>query len=110
MNKNLVRIIAICIAALLVLGLLGPLAYTFVFANPDDKSLDEIHQEMNITLADISKIETELNEAEEKVRQLNETIEESAKGLEEIDKKTQKAQEPMKQYKNESRERFRVMC
>ena len=110
MNKNLVRIIAICIAALLVLGLLGPLAYTFVFANPDDKSLDEIHQEMNITLADISKIETELNEAEEKVRQLNETIEESAKGLEEIDKKTQKAQELMEQYKNESGERFRVMC
>ncbi len=106
----MIRVIAICIAVLMVLGLLGPLAYTFVFAEPEDESLDEIQQEMVLTLEDIAKIEEELNSAEEKVRQLTETIESSAKGLEEIDSKAQKAQELMDKYKQESGERFRVMC
>ena len=104
----MIRIIAICLAVLLVLGLIGPMAYTFVFSAPDD--LEQVQVQMELTLTDIMQIETELNAAEEKVRQLTEIINESAGKLEEIDNKTKKAQELMDEYNRESGDRFRAMC
>ena len=108
MNKKMVRIIAITIAALLVLGLLGPLAYTFVFAVPTESG--SIAEDKKTTLEDVSRIEQELNAAEEKVRELNEKIFQSAEALEEIDEKMSAAQELEKKYNEESGKRFRVMC
>ncbi len=108
MNKKVVRIIAITIAALLILGLLGPLAYTFVFAVPTESN--SISEQKKITLEDMSRIEQELNTAEEKVRELNEKVFQSAEALEEIDEKMYAAQELEKKYNEESGKRFRVMC
>ena len=80
MNKKLVKITAIVIAVVFVLGLLGPLAYTYVFSAPvtekgaDEKTLDEL------------------------------TIE-----LEEAEKRLMAAEELEKEILQDSGERFRIM-
>ena len=110
MSKKTVRIIALTIIVLLVLGLLGPLAYTFVFSAPVDDSNSYASEQKKVTLEDMSRIEQEFNSAEEKVRDLNDKIFQSAEALNKIDEKMAVAQELEKKYNEESGKRFRVMC
>lgn len=109
MSKKVVRIIAIVIAGLIVFGLLGPLAYTFVFAEPDSTAVSS-GEEKRIALEDLSKIEVEINECEEKLRELNEKVFESAEEVEKIDEKVNAVRELEQKYGEESGKRFRIMC
>lgn len=81
MNKKFVKITAIIIAIALVLGLIGPLAYTFVFSAP-------ITEEG----------------AEEK------TTEELYMQLEQAEKRLAAVEELEKEILQDSSERFRIMC
>ena len=94
MNKKQVKITAIIIAVIFLLGIAGPLAY-IVFSEPSDNS-------------DIDGRSTE--EINSRIKELNDQITAADKESEVLDKKIAAANELEKKQLEESGNRFRVMC
>lgn len=111
MSKKAIKITAIVIALIFLLGIFGPFAYTFVFSMPtDDSHLEDIQQEKKLTLEDINKTELELNKAAEELRVLNEKIELSSNELKQVNEKLEAAEKLEMNMREESGKRFRIMC
>lgn len=112
MNRKTVKIVAIVIAVIFLLGIAVPLTYVYVWSAPpeNDSQLAEIEEKKNLTLEGIAKTEKELNEASEKVRDLKEKINASATELEGIDQKLDEAEKAEQAYEKDCGTRFRVMC
>ncbi len=96
MNKKQVKIIAIIIAVIFLLGIAGPLAY-IAFSEPDSSGLSDIDE---ISDADINA----------KIKELGDQITAAEKESAELDKKAEAADELDKKQTEESGRRFRIMC
>lgn len=96
MNKKQVKIIAIIIAVIFLLGIAGPLAY-IAFSEPDSSGLSDIDE---ISDADINA----------KIKELSDQITAAEKESAELDKKAEAADELDKKQTEESGRRFRIMC
>lgn len=96
MNKKQVKIIAIIIAVIFLLGIAGPLAY-IAFSEPDSSGLSDIDEMSN---ADINA----------KIKELGDQITAAEKESAELDKKAEAADELDKKQTEESGRRFRIMC
>ncbi len=110
MNNKIVKITAIVIFIIFLLGIAGPLAYMIASAQPTQSDLDAVRSEKKSTLEMITELEIELNAADNDVRLLNEEIEKSTKELDEVTEKLKAAEELEKQMSEKTGERFRVMC
>lgn len=97
MNKKQVKIVAIIIAVIFLLGIAGPLAY-IAFSEPDSSGLSDIIDEMSD--ADINA----------KIKELGDQIIAAEKESAELDKKAEAADELDKKQTEESGRRFRIMC
>ncbi|MBS6832333.1 MAG: hypothetical protein KH216_05830 [Clostridiales bacterium] len=96
MNKKQVKIIAIIIAVIFLLGIAGPLAY-IAFSEPDSSGLSDIDE---MSDADINA----------KIKELGDQITAAEKESAELDKKAEAADELDKKQTEESGRRFRIMC
>mgnify|MGYP004648480045 FL=1 len=96
MNKKQVKIIAIIIAVIFLLGIAGPLAY-IAFSEPDSSELPDIDE---MSDADINA----------KIKELGDQITAAEKESAELDKKAEAADELDKKQTEESGRRFRIMC
>lgn len=96
MNKKQVKIIAIIIAVIFLLGIAGPLAY-IAFSEPDSSGLSDIDE---MSDADINA----------KIKELGDQITAAEKESAELDKKAEAADELDKKQTEESGIRFRIMC
>ena len=96
MNKKQVKIVAIIIAVIFLLGIAGPLAY-IAFSEPDSSGLSDIDE---ISDADINA----------KIKELGDQITAAEKESAELDKKAEAADELDKKQTEESGRRFRIMC
>ncbi|MDO5586561.1 MAG: hypothetical protein Q4G53_05700 [Clostridia bacterium] len=96
MNKKQVKIVAIIIAVLFLLGIAGPLAY-IAFSEPDSSGLSDIDE---MSDADINA----------KIKELGDQITAAEKESAELDKKAEAADELDKKQTEESGRRFRIMC
>lgn len=96
MNKKQVKIIAIIIAVIFLLGIAGPLAY-IAFSEPDSSGLSDIDE---MSDADINA----------KIKELGDQITAAEKESAELDKKAEAANELDKKQTEESGRRFRIMC
>lgn len=96
MNKKQVKIIAIIIAVIFLLGIAGPLAY-IAFSEPDSSGLSDIDE---MSDADINA----------KIKELGNQITAAEKESAELDKKAEAADELDKKQTEESGRRFRIMC
>ncbi len=83
MNRKIVKITAIVIAIAFILGLLGPLAYTYVFSAPQDEENAETQEKT------VDELREELKAAEERLAAID-LLE--------------------KNIYADSEERFRIMC
>ena len=110
MDKKIVKITAIIIAIIFILGIAGPITYMLASAAPTQSDLDAVRSEKKSTLEKITELEIELNAADNNVRVLNEEIEKSTKELEEVIEKLKAAEELEKQMSKKTGERFRIMC
>lgn len=96
MNKKQVKIVAIIIAVIFLLGIAGPLAY-IAFSEPDSSGLSDIDE---MSDADINA----------KIKELGDQITAAEKESAELDKKAESADELDKKQTEESGRRFRIMC
>ena len=96
MNKKQVKIIAIIIAVIFLLGIAGPLAY-IALSEPDSSGLSDIDE---MSDADINA----------KIKELDDQITAAEKESAELDKKAEAADELDKKQTEESGRRFRIMC
>ncbi len=96
MNKKQVKIVAIIIAVIFLLGIAGPLAY-IAFSEPDSSGLSDIDE---MSDADINA----------KIKELCDQITAAEKESAELDKKAEAADELDKKQTEESGRRFRIMC
>ena len=96
MNKKQVKIVAIIIAVIFLLGIAGPLAY-IAFSEPDSSGLSDIDE---MSDADINA----------KIKELGDQITAAEKESAELDKKAEVADELDKKQTEESGRRFRIMC
>lgn len=96
MNKKQVKIVAIIIAVIFLLGIAGPLAY-IAFSEPDSSGLSDIDE---MSDADINT----------KIKELGDQITAAEKESAELDKKAEAADELDKKQTEESGRRFRIMC
>ena len=96
MNKKQVKIIAIIIAVIFLLGIAGPLAY-IAFSEPDSSGLSDIDE---MSDADMNA----------KIKELGDQITAAEKESAELDKKAEAADELDKKQTEESGRRFRIMC
>lgn len=96
MNKKQVKIVAIIIAVIFLLGIAGPLAY-IAFSEPDSSGLSDIDE---MSDADINA----------KIKELGGQITAAEKESAELDKKAEAADELDKKQTEESGRRFRIMC
>ena len=96
MNNKPVKIVAIIIAVIFLLGIAGPLAY-IAFSEPDSSGLSDIDE---ISDADINA----------KIKELGDQITAAEKESAELDKKAEAADELDKKQTEESGRRFRIMC
>lgn len=96
MNKKQVKIVAIIIAVIFLLGIAGPLAY-IAFSEPDSSGLSDIDE---MSDADINA----------KIKELGDQITAAEKESAELDKKAEAADELGKKQTEESGRRFRIMC
>lgn len=96
MNKKQVKIIAIIIAVIFLLGIAGPLAY-IAFSEPDSSGLSDIDE---MSDADINA----------KIKELGDQITAAEKESAELNKKAEAADELDKKQTEESGRRFRIMC
>lgn len=96
MNKKQVKIVAIIIAVIFLLGIAGPLAY-IAFSEPDSSGLSDIDE---MSDADINA----------KIKELGDQITAAEKESAELDKKAETADELDKKQTEESGRRFRIMC
>lgn len=96
MNKKQVKIVAIIIAVIFLLGIAGPLAY-IAFSEPDSSGLSDIDE---MSDADINA----------KTKELGDQITAAEKESAELDKKAEAADELDKKQTEESGRRFRIMC
>lgn len=96
MNKKQVKIVAIIIAVIFLLGIAGPLAY-IAFSEPDSSGLSAIDE---MSDADINA----------KIKELGDQITAAEKESAELDKKAKAADELDKKQTEESGRRFRIMC
>mgnify|MGYP000572569811 CR=1 FL=1 len=98
MSKKTVKIIALIIAALLILGIAGPFAY-LVFSMP----LDESDLNSGISIDEQIRITDRINELEANIK-------ESEKNVKELKAKLEAAESLENEYIKESGRRFRTMC
>lgn len=110
MNKKTVRIIALVIAALLVLGIAGPFAYLAFSAPADDAALGEIERQIESVQDEIDELNVQINEASDRVRKLDSDAKEYDKKAEELQKELEAAESLENDYSGESEKRFRTMC
>ncbi len=110
MNKKTVRIIALVIAALLVLGIAGPFAYLAFSAPADDAALGEIERQIESVQDEIDELNVQINEASDRVRKLDSDAKEYDKKAEELQKELEAAESLENDYSEESEKRFRTMC
>ena len=110
MNKKTVRIIALVIAALLVLGIAGPFAYLAFSAPADDAALGEIDRQIESVQDEIDELNVQINEASDRVRKLDSDAKEYDKKAEELQKELEAAESLENDYSEESEKRFRTMC
>lgn len=110
MNKKTVRIIALVIAALLVLGIAGPFAYLAFSAPADDAALGEIERQIESVQDEIDELNVQINEASDRVRKLDSDAKEYDKKAGEFQKKLEAAERLENGYSEESEKRFRTMC
>lgn len=96
MNKKQVKIVAIIIAVIFLLGIAGPLAY-IAFSEPDSSGLSDIDE---MSDADMNA----------KIKELSDQITAAEKESAELDKKAEAADELDKKQTEESGRRFRIMC
>ena len=96
MNKKQVKIVAIIIAVIFLLGIAGPLAY-IAFSEPDSSGLSDIDE---MSDADINA----------KIKELGDQRTAAEKESAELDKKAEAADELDKKQTEESGRRFRIMC
>lgn len=96
MNKKQVKIVAIIIAVIFLLGIAGPLAY-IAFSEPDSSGLSDIDE---MSDADINA----------KIKELGDQITAAEKESAELDKKAEAADGLDKKQTEESGRRFRIMC
>ena len=96
MNKKQVKIVAIIIAVIFLLGIAGPLAY-IAFSEPDSSGLSDIDE---MSDADINA----------KIKELGDQITAAEKESAELDKKAEAADELDKKQTEEGGRRFRIMC
>ena len=96
MNKKQVKIVAIIIAVIFLLGIAGPLAY-IAFSEPDSSGLSDIDE---MSDADMNA----------KIKELGDQITAAEKESAELDKKAEAADELDKKQTEESGRRFRIMC
>lgn len=122
MNKKIVRIVSIIIAALMILGLLASVAPMFVSAsqaeinkqqqkkNEAQQKLDSTRTKRAKTLQNMELLEKEAGDIQSKIDAVNAKIAETDKSLAEqqvkLDAATKKAEAQYALFK----ERFRVMC
>lgn len=95
MNKKQVKIVAIIIAVIFLLGIAGPLAY-IAFSEPSTDT------------ADIGGLSPD--EARVRIKEIDERIKAADKESEELDKKLAAAEKLDSEQTKESGRRFRVMC
>ena len=110
MNKKTVRIIALVIAALLVLGIAGPFAYLAFSAPADNAALGEIDRQIGSVQDEIDEINAQISEISDRVRKLDSDAKEYDKKTEELQKKLEAAESLENDYSEESEKRFRTMC
>ena len=110
MNKKTVRIIALVIAALLVLGIAGPFAYMVFSAPADNAALGEIDRQIGSVQNEIDELNTQINEVSDRVRKLDSDAKEYEKKAGELQKKLEAAERLENGYSEESEKLFRTMC
>lgn len=110
MNKKTVKIVAIVIACLFLLGIAAPILGIFVFAAPADEKLREYEQEEKSAMEQMKEIEKKLNEAGERVYQTQLLLTETDKQLEEINKELAAAQEQKDAQMETYKKRVAAIC
>lgn len=110
MKKKTVKIVAIVIACLFLLGIAAPILGIFVFAAPTDEKLQKYEKEEKSAMAQMQEIEKKLNEAGERMYQTQLLLSETDKQLDEINKELAAAQEKKDAQMETYKKRVAAIC
>ncbi len=110
MNKKTMKIVAIVIACLFLLGIAAPLLAMFVFAEPEDMTLREYDEKQQSALAEMQELEKQMNEAGEKVYQLEKAMEENDRELETVTQELSEVEAREAEQMDSFKERFKATC
>ncbi len=110
MKKNMMKIVAIVIAGLLLLGLVAPLMLTIVYGAPMDATLKEMKEQEQAAIETVQELEKQLNIAATKVYQLEESLKEKEEELAAINLKLEEAEQAEVLQMDKFKKRMTVIC
>ena len=110
MSKKTMKIFAIVIACLLVLGVLAPALSVFVFAVESNEVLRDYEKKENAALKELKSYEEQISDLGEKIHQNNERLKEIDKELSELNIQLLDAEEKEKAQMEKFRSRIVATC
>ena len=110
MNKKTIKIVAIIIACLFLLGIAAPFIGMFVFAVPTDSTLQEYEQKEKSALDDLQELEKQINQAGERVYQAEQAINSTEEQLESINNELADIEEKEQEQMGKFKKRITAVC
>ncbi len=110
MSKKAVKIAAIAIAFLFLLGIIAPLVTSVVYGQPTDAKLKDMKEQEKSAIQAVNELEKKLNEATDKVYLLEESIKLKEEELKVIDEELKAAEEAEAKQMDKFKKRITVIC
>ena len=110
MNKKIVKIVAIVISLLFLLGIVGPLLVSVVYGQPTDAKLQEMKEQEKKAIQEVQELEKKLNDATDKVYRLEESLKQKEEELKVIDEELKAAEEAEAKQMEKFKKRMAVIC
>ena len=110
MSKKTMKMVAMVIAGIFVLGMIAPLLVTLVYGAPMDATLKEMKEQEQAAIEAVQGLEKQLNEAASKVYQLEESLKQKEEELVAINLKLEEAERAEALQMDKFKKRMTVIC
>lgn len=110
MKKKTIKIVAIVIACLFILGIVAPMLAMLAFAQPVDSVAEEYAEKQRSALAEMQELEKQMNQAGEAVYRLEREMEENQQALTAAEQELAQVEAQEAEQMTGFRERFQAVC
>ena len=110
MRKKTIKIVAIIIVCLFLLGILGPMLGSLVYGAPTDDTLQEYEKKEKSALETMQELEKQMNETSEKVYQLEQTLSVTQQSVDASNQELEVIEEMEAKQKENFKQRISALC